>query len=75
MTYRQLFATIAVDKYIELFTKFPIAVVGFAFLILRAHPGRTLVVISSLFVAFFLAMSLGLLLSLVELAQQVLRIS
>ena len=55
MSYQRIFATIAVDKYIELFTKFPIAVLGFAFLIIRAHPSRTLIIISSLFVAFFIA--------------------
>ncbi|MGA2974462.1 MAG: lysylphosphatidylglycerol synthase transmembrane domain-containing protein [Spirochaetia bacterium] len=55
MNYRQLFATIAVDKYIELFTKFPIAVTGFGCLIFLAHPSQTLVIISSFFVAFFFA--------------------
>ena len=50
MTYRQVFATIAVDKYIELFTKFPIAVLGFGFLSSCANPGETLVIISSVFV-------------------------
>ena len=66
MTYRQVFATIAVDKYIELFTKFPIAVLGFGFLIFRAHPGVTLVVISSLFVGFFLAIFLLLMVRLFQ---------
>jgi uncharacterized protein (TIRG00374 family) len=53
-TYRQVFATIAVDKYIELFTKFPIAVLGFGCLLFLAHPSQALVIISSVFVAFFL---------------------
>ena len=39
MSYRKVFATIAVDKYIELFTKFPIAVLGFGCLIMLA-PAR-----------------------------------
>jgi glycosyltransferase 2 family protein len=61
MTYRQIFASIAVDKYIELFTKFPIAVVGFGFLLLLGRPNTTLVIISSVFVVslcglFFLLM-------------------
>ncbi|HUJ74704.1 MAG TPA: lysylphosphatidylglycerol synthase transmembrane domain-containing protein [bacterium] len=56
MSYRQIFATIAVDKYIELFTKFPIAVVGFGCLIFLAHPSTTLVVVSSVFVATFFAL-------------------
>ncbi len=53
MTYRQVFASIAVDKYIELFTKFPIAVLGFGCLLALAKPGETLVIVSSVFVAFF----------------------
>jgi uncharacterized protein (TIRG00374 family) len=65
-TYRQVFATIAVDKYIELFTKFPIALLGFGVLILHANPGRTLVVFSSLFVAFFLAIFLLLMVRLFQ---------
>ena len=75
MTYRQLFATIAVDKYIELFTKFPIAVLGFGFLILRANPGRTLVVISSLFVAFFLSVFLLLMIRLFQGRDFIMRFS
>ncbi len=74
MTYRQLFATIAVDKYIELFTKFPVAVLGFGFLILRAHPGRTLVVLSSLFVAFFLLLFLLLMVRLFQGGDFIVRI-
>ncbi len=74
MTYRQLFATIAVDKYIELFTKFPIAVLGFGFLILRANPGRTLVVVSSLFVAFFLSVFLLLMVRLFQGGDFIMRI-
>ena len=55
MSYRQVFATIAVDKYIELFTKFPIAVLGFGCLLFLAKPGETLVIVSSIFVAIFFA--------------------
>ena len=54
-TYRQVFATIAVDKYIELFTKLPIAVLGLGCLIFKAHPSTTLVIISSAFVVFCFA--------------------
>jgi uncharacterized protein (TIRG00374 family) len=56
MTYQNVFATIAVDKYIELFTKYPIALMGFGFLILLANPPRALVLLSSIFVAFFFAL-------------------
>jgi uncharacterized protein (TIRG00374 family) len=74
-TYRQLFATIAVDKYIELFTKFPLAVLGFGFLILRGNPGTTLVVISSLFVTFFLAVFLLLMVRLFQGGDFIVRFS
>lgn len=55
MSYRQVFATIAVDKYIELFTKLPFAVLGFGCLLFLAHPGKPLVIISSVFVTAFIA--------------------
>ena len=57
-TYRQVFATIAVDKYIELFTKLPVGALGFGFLIFRVHPSAALVVVSALFVSFFLGIFL-----------------
>ena len=66
MNYRQIYATIAVDKYIELFTKFPIAVLGFGFLVVRGRPGMPLVVLSALFVAFFLAVFLLLMIRLFQ---------
>jgi glycosyltransferase 2 family protein len=66
MTWRQVFATIAVDKYIELFTKFPVAVLGFGFLIFRANPGETLVIVSSVFVGVFLAIFLFLMVRLFQ---------
>jgi uncharacterized protein (TIRG00374 family) len=57
-TYRRVFATIAVDKYIELFTKLPVGALGFCFLIVSVHPGIALIVISALFVSFFLGIFL-----------------
>ncbi|HTO23822.1 MAG TPA: lysylphosphatidylglycerol synthase transmembrane domain-containing protein [Spirochaetia bacterium] len=57
-TYRRVFATIAVDKYIELFTKLPMGALGFGFLIFSVHPGAVLVVVSALFVAFSLGIFL-----------------
>ena len=66
MSYRRIFATIAVDKYIELFTKFPIAVLGFGFLVVRGRPGMPLIVLSALFVAFFLAIFLLLMVRLFQ---------
>ncbi len=56
MSYRNVFATIAVDKYIELYTKFPIAVLGFGFLIMLARPTGALLVLSTIFVIFFFAL-------------------
>jgi uncharacterized protein (TIRG00374 family) len=72
-TYRRVFATIAVDKYIELFTKFPVAALGFGFLVFHAHPSLALVVISSLFVAFFLAIFVLLMVRLFQGGDFILR--
>ena len=72
-TYRRVFATIAVDKYIELFTKFPVAALGFGFLLARAHPSAALVVISALFVAFFLGIFLLLMFRLFQGGDFILR--
>ena len=65
-TYRRVFATIAVDKYIELFTKFPVGALGFGFLIARAHPSGALVAVSTLFVVFFLGIFLLLMVRLFQ---------
>jgi uncharacterized protein (TIRG00374 family) len=46
MSYEKLYATIVLDKYIELSTKFPCIIVGFAFLVFLAHPGTALVVVA-----------------------------
>ena len=65
-TYRQVFATIAVDKYIELFTKFPIAVLGFGCLLFLTHPSQLLVIISSVFVVFFFGFFIFLMVKLFQ---------
>jgi uncharacterized protein (TIRG00374 family) len=58
MSYQKLYATIALDKYIELFTKLPCILVGFSLLIFLAHPSITLIIIAGaillVFIAFFL---------------------
>ncbi|HET6451486.1 MAG TPA: lysylphosphatidylglycerol synthase transmembrane domain-containing protein [Spirochaetia bacterium] len=64
--YRRVFATVAVDKYIELATKLPAAAVGLGFLIFRVHPSLALVVVSSLFVAGFLVVFLLLMVKLFQ---------
>ncbi len=46
ISYQKLYATIALDKYIELFTKFPCIVIGFSLLIFLAHPGTTLIIVT-----------------------------
>ncbi len=46
MSYQRLYATIALDKYIELATKFPCIIVGFSFLVFLAHPSITLVLVA-----------------------------
>lgn len=46
MSYQRLYATIALDKYIELATKFPCIIAGFAILVFLIHPGTTLVVVA-----------------------------
>ena len=53
MSYRRLYATIALDKYIEIFTKFPCIIAGFAILVVLAHPSIVLVAVSGA-VLFFL---------------------
>ncbi len=65
-TYRQVFATIAVDKYIELFTKLPVGALGFGFLVARAHPSGALMAVSTLFVVLFLGIFLLLMVRLFQ---------
>ncbi len=53
MSYQTLYATVALDKYIELITKLPCIAVGFSFLVFLAHPSMALILISGcLFLAF-----------------------
>ncbi len=53
VTYQTLYTTIALDKYVELFTKLPAAAIGFAMLIQLAHPGTALLVVSGTFILLF----------------------
>ncbi len=46
VTYNTLFATVTLDKYVELLTKFPTTVVGLSFLIFFFNPQTMLIVIS-----------------------------
>jgi uncharacterized protein (TIRG00374 family) len=51
MSYQKVYATIALDKYIELFTKLPCILVGFSLLIFLAHPSTTLIIIAGAILA------------------------
>ena len=65
MRYGIVYATVALDKYIELFTKLPCIAVGFSFLIFLAHPGRALIVVAGCillgFFGFFIFLAAKLL--------------
>jgi uncharacterized protein (TIRG00374 family) len=54
MSYERLYASIALDKYVELVTKLPCITVGLAFLIILVHRGILLIAIASaLLLVFF----------------------
>jgi uncharacterized protein (TIRG00374 family) len=52
--YQRLYATIALDKYIELSTKFPCIIAGFAILVTLIKPSVVLVSIAGAVLGFFL---------------------
>ena len=52
--YKRLYATIALDKYIELSTKFPCIIAGFAILVVLIRPSIVLVSAAGAVLAFFL---------------------
>lgn len=54
MSYRRLYATIVLDKYIELSTKFPCIIAGFAILVVLIRPSIVLVSVVGAVLAFFL---------------------
>jgi uncharacterized protein (TIRG00374 family) len=60
MSYQKVYASIALDKYIELASKLPCIIVGFSYLIFLAHPGTTLIVVSSTILLGFIALFLFL---------------
>ncbi len=60
-SYNKIYATVTLDKYIELFTKFPAIVTGLSFMIFFFNPKPILIVISailmlSLIASFFFVM-------------------
>ncbi|HET6488002.1 MAG TPA: flippase-like domain-containing protein, partial [Spirochaetia bacterium] len=73
VSYQTLYATIAVDKYVELFTKLPAAAIGFAMLIQLAQPGPALLILSAAFILVFCAFFLYLMVKLFQGSRFVLR--
>jgi uncharacterized protein (TIRG00374 family) len=64
MSYQRVYATIALDKYIELFGKMPCILIGFSLLLLRVHTGWPVLVLASILifasVGFFLFLTVKL---------------
>lgn len=58
MTYQKVYATIALDKYIELAGKIPCIIVGFSVLVYFVHQGTLLIIVSGTilvaFIGFFI---------------------
>ena len=52
-SYKKIAATIALDKYIELFTKMPLIVVGFAFIVLLLHVELPYLLLAGALIAAF----------------------
>lgn len=80
MSYQRVYATIALDKYIELFGKMPCILIGFSLLLLRVHTGWPLLALSSLLIlsslGFFLFLTVKLFNSrtfIVTLARKLIR--
>ncbi len=64
ITYKKALASVVLDKYIELSTKMPCIIVGFAFLIIILKPEFFVIFISTLFIVFFVSLFLFLLIKL-----------
>lgn len=54
MTYQKVYATIALDKYIELAGKIPCIIVGFSVLVYFVHRGTLLIIVSGTFLVAFI---------------------
>ena len=64
MSYEKLYATIALDKYIELATKLPCIIVGFSFLVYFVHVGTVLIIVSGAIILVFLGFFIFLIIKL-----------
>jgi uncharacterized protein (TIRG00374 family) len=60
MSYQKVYASIALDKYIELASKLPCIIIGFSYLIFLAHPSTTLVVVAGFVLLAFIGLFLFL---------------
>jgi glycosyltransferase 2 family protein len=54
MSYQKVYASIALDKYIELASKIPAIIVGFSLLVYFVHTGTALIVVSGALLAVFI---------------------
>ena len=64
MTYKKALASVVLDKYIELYTKLPCIITGFALLIIILKPEFVVIFISTLFIVFFVSLFIFLLIKL-----------
>jgi uncharacterized protein (TIRG00374 family) len=60
MSYQKVYASIALDKYIELASKLPCIIIGFSYLIFLAHPSTGLIVVASVVLLAFIGLFLFL---------------
>lgn len=63
-TYNKLFATVTLDKYIELFSKFPALAVGISFLIFLFDPNLSLIIVSLILIVFLIGLFLFIMIKL-----------
>jgi uncharacterized protein (TIRG00374 family) len=63
-TYQKVYATIALDKYIELAGKIPCILVGFSLLVYFVHTGTLLIFVAGAFLAIFIGFFIFLIVKL-----------
>ncbi|NOY09186.1 MAG: flippase-like domain-containing protein [Spirochaetes bacterium] len=64
VTYNSLFATVTLDKYIELFSKFPAVIIGLSLLVILFDPAVSLIIISGIVTGLLIGVFLFLLIKL-----------
>jgi uncharacterized protein (TIRG00374 family) len=60
MSYQKVYASIALDKYIEIASKLPCIIIGFSYLVFLAHPSTTLIVVAGALLLGFIGLFLFL---------------